>query len=146
MNYSQFTPSELIIKNMVEIDFPDGSEEGFRKVKETLTRLGVANKYKKILYQSCHVLHKQGKYYITHFKEMMALDGNPADISETDISRRNLIVKYLIDWNMITAVSDNWKEPMGVPRMLKVVKHSEVDEWELSPKYAIGSSKYYNNL
>ena len=139
--YDQRTPSELVIRNMVQVEFPGGSEEGFRKVKETLTRMGVASRHENTLYQSCHILHKQGQYFIAHFKEMMALDGKAAELSEGDLARRNLVVKYLTDWNMITALTDNWNVPMGVPRMLKVVKHSEVEQWNLSPKYAIGTPK-----
>lgn len=142
--YDTHTPVELVLNNMVEVTFPEGDTEGFRKVKETLQRMGVPSKADKILYQSCHILHKQGQYYIAHFKELFVMDGRSADLSEGDLARRNLIVKYLKDWGMITPIGTKWEDPMGVPKMLKVLKHHERDEWSLSQKYAIGVNKTQN--
>lgn len=141
IKFDRYTPSELVLASMVEVDFPDGVEDGFRKVKETLQRMGVANRRDKKLCQTAHILHKQGRYYIAHFKLMMALDGKPAELSDNDLARMNLIVKYLKEWEMITPVSSNWEEPMGSPRMLKVLKHSEKDDWELTNKYTVGNKR-----
>jgi len=138
IDYGRYTPIDTVVGNMVEITFPDGPTDGFRKVKETLQRMGVPSRRDKSLIQSCHILHKRGKYYICHFKELFAADGKPANVSDDDLARRNLIVKYLIDWGMVETRSENWKEPMGSPRYLKVIKYSEKDEWTLSSKYQIG--------
>ena len=141
MNYGRNTKPEVVISNMVEIELLDGSEEGFRKVKETLQRVGIPSKKTNTIYQSVHILHKAGKYYICHFLELFALDGRVVDIKEEDIARRNLIISYLIQWGMIQPKTNNWETPMGSPRMVKVIKHSERDQWTLSPKYAIGVKK-----
>lgn len=141
MRFDRFTDSNVVLDSMIPVDFPDGPEEGFRKVKETLQRMGVPSRRDKILFQTAHILHKQGKYYICHFKQLFALDGKEADLSEGDLARLNLIVKYLIDWGMVTQASLKALQPMGTPRMLKVLKHSEKDEWELKAKYSIGTKK-----
>lgn len=141
MNYGRNTPPEVVISNMVEIDLVDGSEEGFRKVKETLQRIGIASKKTNTLYQSVHILHKGGRYFICHFLELFALDGRVVDIKEEDVARRNLIVELLIQWGLIEPITSNWEHPMGTTRMVKVIKHSERDQWTLSPKYAIGAKK-----
>lgn len=144
MKYDAFTPSEIVLKNMVEVDLVDGPEDGFFKVKETLQRMGIPSKRDNTLFQTAHILHKKGVYYICHFKELYALDGRLADLSESDVARRNLIVKYLIDWGLIKTVYPlEYYGPMGTPRMLKVIKHSEKDDWNLSPKYSIGSKGKY---
>jgi len=127
---------------MVEITFPEHVDDGFRKLKETLQRMGVANRRDKKLCQTAHVLHKQGRYYIAHFKLMMALDGKPAELSENDLGRMNLIVRYLKEWGMIIPVDTSWEQPMGSPSMLKVLKHSEKDDWELTNKYTVGSKTF----
>lgn len=141
INYERYTPIEDVIGNMVEITFPEGDTDGFRKVKETLQRMGVPSRREKVLIQSAHILHKRGQYYICHFKELFAADGKTAEISVDDLARRNLIVKYLNDWGMITPIKDDWKEPLGNPRYLKVIKYTEKDDWELSSKYSIGARK-----
>lgn len=115
------------------------SQEDFLKVKETLTRMGVSSKKEKKLYQSCHILHKRGRYAIMHFKEMLDLDGLETDISETDLGRRNTIVKLLIEWGLIDPVDpEEYKEPQISLAQLKIIPHKEKKEWELVPKYHIG--------
>lgn len=136
--YNQQTDVDVVVGNMVEVAFPDGPEQGFRKVKETLERMGVASHKDMVLVQTAHILHKKGRYYICHFKELFGIDGRPTEINQGDFARRNLIVKYLIDWGMITPLKTEWKEPMGIPRMLKVIKHSEREDWHLVVKYNIG--------
>lgn len=139
INYNEYTPIEEVLSNMVEVTFPnDDTNEGFRKVKETLQRMGVPSKTDNILYQSCHIFHKRGQYYIAHFKEMFAADGRVAELTDGDLARRNLIVTYLKDWGMIKPIDETQLEPVGSPRMLKVLKHNERDQWTLSPKYSIG--------
>ena len=126
------------IANLVEVTLSE--KDDFLKVRETLTRIGVASKKDKTLYQSCHILHKQGKYYIVHFKELFALDGKPTDISENDLSRRNAITKLLQDWDLVTIVNKNQvEEPAPIfLSQVKILSHKEKDEWELVPKYNIG--------
>lgn len=129
------------ISDLVEVKLIE--EDDFLKVRETLTRIGVASKKDKILYQSCHILHKQGRYYIVHFKELFALDGKPTDISENDLSRRNAIVKLLEDWGLITIVNKKQvetPEPIFLSQV-KIISHKEKGEWELIPKYNIGKKK-----
>lgn len=130
---------ESVINNMVEINV-DG-DDGFRKVKETLTRMGVPAKTEKKLFQSVHILHKRGKYYLCHFKELYMLDGRSSTLSEGDIARRNRIVQMLSDWELVNVVSENELIPMGKAYMVKVIKYSESSEWELFRKYAIGSKR-----
>ena len=117
--------------------------DDFLKIRETLTRIGFASKKDKILYQSCHILHKQGRYAIVHFKELFALDGKPTDISENDLSRRNAIANLLSDWELLTLVD---KESTTIPApifisQIKILSHKEKKDWELVPKYNIGSRK-----
>lgn len=115
------------------------TKEDFLKVKETLTRIGISSRTDKKLWQSCHILHKRGKYYICHFKEMFVLDGLSSDISEEDLGRRNLIVKLLVEWGLVTAVDDEeYKEPMIPLSKLKIISHKEKGDWLLLPKYHIG--------
>lgn len=117
------------------------SKDDFLKVKETLTRMGVSSKKEKKLYQSCHILHKRGRYAIMHFKELLDLDGLDTDISDSDIGRRNLIVKLLVDWGLVQAVDpEEYKEPQLSLAQLKIIPHKEKGEWELVPKYHIGNS------
>jgi hypothetical protein len=118
-------------------------DDAFLKVKETLTRIGVSSKKDKILYQSCHILHKQGRYFIIHFKELFALDGKPTDISENDLARRNAIAKLLQEWGLITVVNKKQieePEPIFLSQ-IKIISHKEKKEWELVPKYQIGKRK-----
>ena len=114
-------------------------EEDFLKVKETLTRIGVSSKTEKKLYQSCHILHKRGRYAIMHFKEMFVLDGLDSDMSTDDIGRRNTIVKLLTEWGLIDPVDPKrYAEPQLSLARLKIIPHKEKKEWTLVPKYHIG--------
>jgi hypothetical protein len=114
-------------------------EEDFLKVKETLTRIGVSSKNDKKLYQSCHILHKRGRYAIMHFKEMFVLDGLDSDMSEDDLGRRNTIVKLLVEWGLIDVVDPiKYAQPQLSLARLKIIPHKEKKEWTLVPKYHIG--------
>ena len=125
------------ISEMVEITLKESDD--FLKVKETLTRIGVASRKEKTLYQSCHILHKQSKYYIVHFKELFALDGKPYNFSETDVARRNTISNLLEEWNLVKLVdSEKTKDPSLPLNQLKILSFSEKEEWTLTPKYNIG--------
>ena len=118
------------------------ADEDFLKIKETLTRIGVASKKENKLFQSCHILHKKGKYYIVHFKEMFMLDGKETDISDEDISRRNTIAKLLSEWNLVEIVSsDEYFETKVPMNQIKIIAHKERDQWELVPKYNLGKKK-----
>jgi len=118
------------------------SEEDFLKIKETLTRIGVASRKDKKLFQSCHILHKQGKYYIVHFKELFALDGKPSNFSEDDVARRNTIVNLLAEWGLIKLVNaEKSSTPVAPFSQVKVITHKEKDEWELVAKYNIGKKR-----
>lgn len=129
-----------LVEKLVEVKIAE--EQDFLKIKETLTRIGVASRKDKKLYQSCHILHKQGKYYIVHFKELFALDGKATDFSDDDKGRRNTIAKLLEDWDLIKIVdpqmTDNPKAPMS---QIKILPHKEKNEWELVAKYNIGRKK-----
>lgn len=128
----------ISIIDLVEVTLNE--KDDFLKVRETLTRIGVASKKDRILYQSCHILHKQGKYYIVHFKELFALDGKPTDISENDLSRRNAIAKLLEDWGLVKIVNKDKAEnpPPIFLSQIKIISHKEKNDWELVPKYNIG--------
>jgi hypothetical protein len=128
----------ISIIDLVEVTLKE--KDDFLKVRETLTRIGVASKKDRILYQSCHILHKQGLYYIVHFKEMFALDGKPTDISENDLSRRNAIVKLLEDWGLVSIVNKDKAEtpPPIFLSQIKILSHKEKHDWELTAKYNIG--------
>ena len=126
--------------NMIEIKLKDSGS--FRKIRESLTRMGVSHNSDRILYQSCHILHKASKYYICHFKEMYALDGRESTLSEEDIQRRNIICKMLRDWNLLDVVDEQQLLPMGEPRLVKVIKFSEVATWTLKPKYHMGGARH----
>lgn len=126
-----------VLDSLVEINIVE--QEDFLKIKETLTRIGVASKKEKKLFQSCHIFHKQGRYYITHFKEMFMLDGKPSDFSDEDKGRRNRIIELLQDWELLTVLQpDKIKEPMASMAQIKVLSHKEKGEWTLEPKYHIG--------
>lgn len=114
-------------------------EDDFLKVRETLTRIGVSSRKDKILYQSCHILHKQGKYYIVHFKELFQLDGKPTDITENDIQRRNAIARLLEEWGLVKVANPQLMGDNIAPlHQIKIISHKEKDEWNLVPKYNIG--------
>jgi len=131
----------ISILDLIEVTLNE--KDDFLKVRETLTRIGVASKKDRTLYQSCHILHKQGKYYIVHFKELFALDGKPTDITENDLSRRNAIAKLLQDWGLVSIVNVAQSEvpaPIFLSQV-KIISHKEKEDWNLVPKYNIGSSK-----
>lgn len=126
-----------LVEKMVEVKLKD--DDSFLKVKETLTRIGVASRKDQKLYQSCHILHKQGKYYIVHFKELFALDGKPSDFSEDDIARRNTIANLLAEWALIDLVDPQRSAaPVAPISQIKVLPHKEKHQWELVAKYNIG--------
>jgi hypothetical protein len=128
------------IEDMVEVTLKE--KDDFLKVRETLTRIGVASKKEKILYQSCHILHKKGKYYIVHFKELFSLDGKPTDFSENDVARRNTVVNLLSDWELIGIVDKEKTKELTVSlSQIKIIPHKEKSEWQLVPKYNIGAKK-----
>jgi hypothetical protein len=114
-------------------------QDDFLKVRETLTRIGVSSRKEKVLYQSCHILHKQGKYYIVHFKELFALDGKPSNISENDIQRRNAIAVLLEEWGLVKIINSNILTDNIAPlHQIKIISFKEKDEWDLIAKYNIG--------
>jgi len=125
--------------DMVEVQLKQPDD--FLKVRETLTRIGVASRSENKLYQSCHILHKQGKYYIVHFKELFLLDGKESNFSENDLQRRNKITKLLSEWGLLTVVDETKLEESTSISQIKIIPHREKNEWELIPKYSIGSKK-----
>ena len=128
------------LDSLVEVKLKE--DEDFLKIRETLTRIGVASRKDKTLFQSCHILHKQGKYYITHFKELFSMDGKPSNFTEDDISRRNSIANLLAEWGLVELVdADKSKEPVSPLSQIKVLPHKEKDEWNLAAKYNIGKKK-----
>ena len=131
----------VTVESLIEVKIAE--EEDFLKIKETLTRIGVASRKDNKLYQSCHILHKQGKYYIVHFKELFALDGKPTDLSENDLSRRNAIAKLLEDWGLIRVTNQKQIEnpPPIYISQIKILSHKEKNDWELVPKYNIGKKR-----
>lgn len=130
----------LTAEDLVEVSLP--TEEDFLKIRETLTRIGVSSRTEKRLYQSCHILHKRGKYYIVHFKELFGLDGLPYDLSESDIARRNAIIALLEEWELLEIVdTDKCAEPVASIGQLKIIPFKEKNDWELVPKYHIGKSR-----
>ena len=132
MNDITWTPDSML-------EFTIKQPDDFLKIRETLTRIGVASRKDKTLYQSCHILHKQGKYFIVHFKELFALDGKPYNFSDTDIARRNTIANLLEEWNLVKLVDvEKTKDPSLPLNQLKILSFSEKEEWTLTPKYNIG--------
>lgn len=115
--------------------------DDFLKVKETLTRLGVASERTKTLYQSCHILHKRGQYYVVHFKELFALDGKPSSLDEEDVQRRNMIANLLEDWGLLTLVDPDKSSAEAPMRLIKVIPFKEKHEWNLVSKYQIGTKR-----
>jgi hypothetical protein len=129
-----------IVDSLIEVKIAE--EEDFLKVKESLTRIGIASRKEKKLYQSCHILHKQGRYFIVHFKELFLLDGKPSNFSDEDKGRRNAIVTLLSQWGLVKIVDEaSVKHPISPISQIKILKHSEKGEWILEAKYNIGRKK-----
>lgn len=131
MIYYDWTPD-----SMLEVLLPE--PDNFLKIRETLTRIGIASRKEQKLYQSCHILHKQGRYFIVHFKELFALDGKESNITSNDVERRNTVAGLLQDWNLLSIVNPTKAEPKVSLSQIKVVAYKEKAEWELVPKYNIG--------
>ena len=128
------------IDSMVEVTLQH--DEDFLKVKETLTRIGVASRKNRALYQSCHILHKQQKYYIVHFKELFALDGKPTNFSEEDLGRRNTIANLLNEWGLVELkVPEKSANPVTPLNQTKIIPYKDKDQWDLIPKYNIGKKR-----
>ena len=128
------------VDQMIEVTLEQ--QDDFLKVRETLTRIGIASRKDKTLFQSCHVLHKQGKYYIVHFKELFALDGKPANFDQADIARRNTIANLLSDWGLIKLVdASKSASPVAPMSQIKIIPHKDKSEWTLEAKYTIGRKK-----
>ena len=138
-----------MVDDFFDIDFPDykpveillENEDDFLKVRETLSRIGVASKKDRTLYQSCHILHKQGRYFITHFKELFALDGKEADLTENDLKRRNAIAKLLKDWGLVKLIDESIEDDMSPMSQIKILSFKEKDDWTLVTKYNIGRKR-----
>ena len=126
-------------QEMIEVGLK--SDDDFLKVRETLTRIGVASRKDKTIYQSCHILHKQGRYYIVHFKELFALDGKPTNFSDNDKARRNTIANLLAEWGLLNLINEDSKDPVAPLSQIKVLPYKEKDEWTLTAKYNIGKKR-----
>ena len=124
-------------QSMLEITLSEPDD--FLKVRETLTRIGVASRKEKKLFQSCHILHKQGRYFIVHFKELFLLDGKKANLEETDIARRNTIATLMSDWGLVDIQNNEQSKPLAPLRQIKIIPFKEKTQWELCPKYNIGN-------
>lgn len=135
--YFDWTP-----ESMLEVVLPE--PDNFLKVRETLTRIGIASRKDKTLYQSCHILHKQGRYFIVHFKELFALDGKEANITLSDVERRNTIASLLQDWGLLKISTPAQAERCTSLSQIKIVSFKEKDEWNLVAKYSIGTKKSIN--
>jgi hypothetical protein len=130
----------ITIDNMVEVTLKEADD--FLKVRETLTRIGVASKKSETLFQSCHILHKQGKYYIVHFKELFGLDGKPTDFTNDDVARRNTIANLLAEWGLVDlVVPEKSIDPVSPLSQIKVIPFSQKGDWELVTKYNIGKKR-----
>ena len=128
------------VDSLIEVKIAE--EEDFLKIKETLTRIGVASRKDQKLYQSCHILHKQGRYYIVHFKELFALDGKPSDFTSEDKGRRNTIILLLSEWGLVKVVDEETiKEPKAPMSQVKIIPHKDKENWTLEAKYNIGRKK-----
>ena len=132
-NIVQWTPSSML---EVVLNEPDD----FLKIRETLTRIGVASRKDNKLYQSCHILHKQGRYFIVHFKELFLLDGKKSNLEENDIARRNTIAILMSDWGLLTIENKEIAQPLAPLRQIKIIPFRDKDKWELCPKYNIGNT------
>ena len=128
------------LSKFVEVSLNE--QDDFLKVRETLTRIGVSSRKEKVLYQSCHILHKQGKYYIVHFKELFELDGKPSDISDNDIQRRNTIANLMAEWGLVKLVdADKTKDNVAPLSQIKILPFKDKNDWQLVSKYTIGKKK-----
>jgi hypothetical protein len=135
--------NNIEIKNWIPADMLEVSlnePDDFLKIRETLTRIGVASRKDQKLYQSCHILHKQGRYFIVHFKELFLLDGKPSNLIENDLHRRNTIATLLADWGLISILNTEKSKDVAPLRQIKVIPYKEKAEWQLCPKYNIGNS------
>lgn len=131
-NIIEWNPS-----NMLEVTLNEPDD--FLKIRETLTRIGVASRKDNKLYQSCHILHKQGRYFIVHFKELFLLDGKKSNLEENDVARRNTIATLMSDWGLLTIEKTTRLEPIAPLRQIKIISFKDKDQWELCPKYNIGN-------
>ena len=127
------------LQEMVEVALK--TDDDFLKIRETLTRIGVASRKDKTIYQSCHILHKQGRYYIVHFKELFALDGKPTNFSDNDKARRNTIANLLAEWGLLSILNDKSENPVAPLSQIKVLPYKEKDDWNLTAKYNIGKKR-----
>ena len=127
------------LQEMVEVALK--TDDDFLKIRETLTRIGVASRKDKTIYQSCHILHKQGRYYIVHFKELFALDGKPTNFSDNDRARRNTIANLLAEWALLSILNDKSENPVAPLSQIKVLPYKEKDDWNLTAKYNIGKKR-----
>lgn len=136
-----------ILETLVEVDIGENTDN-FLKIKETLSRIGVASRKERKLYQSCHILHKRGKYYIVHFKELFLLDGKSADYSDNDVMRRNTIINLLQEWQLLDVVDkESFSQLQKAPiSQIKIISHKEKSEWELVTKYNIGKYKRHADI
>lgn len=133
--------NDIFNGNGIEVRIAE--DQDFLKIRETLTRIGVASKHDKILYQSCHILHKQGRYAIIHFKELFRLDGKTSDFSEEDKGRRNAIAKLLEEWGLVKIVDPELcKNPIAKMNQIKILPYKEKESWSLVPKYTVGKRSY----
>ena len=131
-NIIEWTPASML---EVTLNEPDD----FLKIRETLTRIGVASRKDNKLYQSCHILHKQGRYFIVHFKELFLLDGKKSNLEENDVARRNTIATLMSDWGLLTIEGREKLEPIAPLRQIKIISFKDKDQWNLCPKYNIGN-------
>jgi len=129
----EWAPNDML---EVTLNEPDD----FLKIRETLTRIGVASRKDNKLYQSCHILHKQGRYFIVHFKELFLLDGKKSNLEENDVGRRNTIATLMSDWGLLSVDNKEQLQPIAPLRQIKIISFKDKDQWELCPKYNIGNS------
>ena len=132
-NIVEWNPS-----NMLEVTLNEPDD--FLKIRETLTRIGVASRKDNKLYQSCHILHKQGRYFIVHFKELFLLDGKKSNLEDNDVGRRNTIATLMSDWGLLTVENRTQLQPIAPLRQIKIISFKDKDQWELCPKYNIGNN------
>ena len=132
--------SMSVVDTLLEITLPN--DDDFLKIKETLTRIGIASKKDKTLYQSCHILHKRGRYYVVHFKELFLLDGRPSEFTEDDMARRNTITVLLEEWGLVSIVNREAANALLAPtNQIKIISHKDKPEWLLVSKYTVGKKK-----